>query len=107
MGRSRGAGTTVRCVGMVVALWGAGGSSAMAAGEADWRQRLAAMDEVELKTSYLRCAEVSAERLLTPAEATACQLAADRLRERHFGGSFERLIAWWQQRRQQPLAANR
>ena len=77
----------------------------LAACELPSPERLAAASVQELKNVYLRCAEVSSRIVLDSASMAGCARAADALRDRAFGGDFERMIAWWQDARQAPSSA--
>jgi hypothetical protein len=67
--------------------------------------RLEALGEPALKVLYLRCADEAEQRLLSLDEAAPCSMAAEVLKRRSFGGSFEALLAWWRQQRGAPRAA--
>ena len=84
------------------------------------RERLLGRFEQEplvvLERMYLRCARVSAERLMAFDEAAACSTASEALLKRRFDGDFAALLAWWRLHRDdlsggaadtQPTIANR
>ena len=60
------------------------------------RHAFSSASVTQLKTIYLRCAEVSSRIVLDSATMGRCSAAADELRDRGFNGNFEQLIAWWQ-----------
>ena len=57
---------------------------------------------VVLERTYLRCARVSAQRLMALDEAAVCSTASEALLKRRFGGDFAALLAWWRLRRDDP-----
>jgi hypothetical protein len=63
------------------------------------RERLMAhmerLPEQQLKRAYLLCAHTSGQRLLDPAEAALCSMAAEVLKKLSFNGDFNALLAWW------------
>ena len=59
------------------------------------RHAFSSTSVAQLKTIYLRCAEVSSRVVLDRATMGRCSAAADELRDRGFNGNFEQLIAWW------------
>lgn len=63
------------------------------------REVIAAVSLQQLKTIYLRCAEASSNVVLDRSTASHCSVVAEVLRERGFDGSFERMLAWWNQAR--------
>jgi len=59
------------------------------------RHAFSSTSVAQLKTIYLRCAEVSSRVVLDRATMGRSSAAADELRDRGFNGNFEQLIAWW------------
>ena len=62
---------------------------------ADVRDAVAAASARQLEHVYLRCAEVSSKQVMDGSTASHCSLVADALRDRVFGGDFERMLRWW------------
>jgi hypothetical protein len=60
------------------------------------RHAFSSISVAQIKTIYMRCAEVSSRMVLDSATMVRCSVAADELRDRGFNGNFEQLIAWWQ-----------
>lgn len=58
------------------------------------RIRLETMDERDLKRFYVRCSQQGIERRLDGGEAMTCSVGYDVLLKKHFGGDFQRLLAW-------------
>lgn len=80
-------------------------AAAHAAAQPD-RTILARHSEDELKQVFLACDRGAATALLGAADAAACSLVYEELKERVFGGDFRRLVAWWKaQPRDRPPAA--
>jgi hypothetical protein len=48
-----------------------------------------------LKREYLMCERAATQTLLDPAEARACSVLYEQVRNRLFGGSFDALLDWW------------
>jgi hypothetical protein len=59
--------------------------------------------EARLKAFYVDCARETSNHRMDVDQAVYCQAVADALIHRHFGGSLERLLAWW---RDQPAEAH-
>jgi hypothetical protein len=60
----------------------------------------------QLKSAYLECDRRAASGLVGSGDAADCSMIHEELKERVFGGNFDRLLAWWAaQRRPQPLKA--
>lgn len=55
--------------------------------------------EEQLKTYYLECARATSRRRMELDDAMACAEVADVLLARSFNGDFDRMIEWWQSRR--------
>ncbi|HTN49007.1 MAG TPA: hypothetical protein VMK32_06220 [Burkholderiaceae bacterium] len=55
------------------------------------------MSEADLKRLYLRCAHASEQRRLDPDEIKACSVGWNALLARVFDGSFEAMLAWYEQ----------
>jgi len=47
-----------------------------------------------LKTAYLWCDHAAASRRLSSADIMRCSVIYEELKQRAFGGDFERLLAW-------------
>jgi hypothetical protein len=60
------------------------------------RSHLAALTVDKLKLMYLECDRRARQAMLDSAEAAHCSMAAEELKQRGFGGDFDRLLAWWQ-----------
>lgn len=54
----------------------------------------------QLRTAYLECDRISAESRVDQNFMIVCQRVGDVLRDRDFGGDFERLLQWWRGTRQ-------
>jgi hypothetical protein len=81
--------------------------STASSGQPD-RSELAAVALADLRLMYLHCDRRAAQTLLGAAEAGHCSLVAEELKQRGFGGDFDRLLAWWRAQRRvdaQPSAA--
>ena len=48
----------------------------------------------DLKRGYLACHEASTRRVLAMGEVMHCSVVYEALKQRAFGGDFERLLAW-------------
>lgn len=48
----------------------------------------------DLKRSYLACHDASTRRVLGMGEVMHCSVVYEALKQRAFGGDFERLLAW-------------
>lgn len=61
----------------------------------EWmRAQLEGMPETEVKAFYARCSDASIGRRLDGGEAMACSIGYEVLLQKHFGGDFERFLAW-------------
>ena len=63
-----------------------------------------AAGSARLRAAYLECDRITAGSRVAPDVMAACQQVGDALRDREFGGSFERLLAWWREHRQRTAA---
>jgi hypothetical protein len=68
------------------------------------RSHLHAMSSDDVKALYLQCSGEATQRRLGSGEVAFCSIVYDVLLKRHFGGSFEALLAW---SRQAPEEARR
>lgn len=57
-----------------------------------------------LKSAYLRCDTVMSTRRVDAGTAQQCSRIGEHLKQRGFGGNFERLIEWWQGERRTAAA---
>jgi len=69
------------------------------------RSHLAAVTVDELKVAYLECDRRASHALLDVADAAHCSMVFEELKQRAFGGDWNRLLAWW--RAQQLAQAQR
>ena len=70
-------------------------------------QFLAAIErlpDAQLRYMVVQCDRDASRRILDVGEAMSCSMALDTLRERHFGGDFERLLTWWRAERDRGAA---
>lgn len=65
----------------------------------------ASAGEPELKAAYLQCDRLALAQMLDFATAASCSATYEALKARVFGGDFERLLAWWRQQQDGPVAA--
>ena len=63
------------------------------------RSELAGLSVEELKSSYLQCDRRTTVAFLDAGEAAGCSVLYEELKQRVFGGDFERLLDWWQGQR--------
>jgi hypothetical protein len=77
---------------LVAAILLAATASASAAPE---RTVLAAFSADQLKSAYLDCDRAASGGLASAVEAAHCSVVHEELKERVFGGDFDRLLAWW------------
>jgi len=61
----------------------------------------------QLKRTYLECEKGATERMLDSGEAALCSMVHEALKERGFGGDFERMLAWWRSERSAVATAPR
>ncbi|MGZ8253769.1 MAG: hypothetical protein ACXWVT_02880 [Burkholderiaceae bacterium] len=61
------------------------------------RMRLASVSVVDLERSFWVCDYVAAARGVTEDLIIHCAATYDELKDRKFGGDFDRLLGWWQQ----------
>jgi hypothetical protein len=54
----------------------------------------------QLKHIYLACDLASSSNRLAMQEAMKCSVVSEELKQREFGGDFERMLAWWRTQRQ-------
>jgi hypothetical protein len=54
----------------------------------------------QLKQIYLACDRASSSTRLSVQEAMKCSVVSEELKQREFGGDFERMLAWWRTQRQ-------
>lgn len=52
-----------------------------------------------LRAAYLECDRISAASRVEPDFMSSCERVSRVLRDRDFGGSFERQLAWWKSAR--------
>jgi hypothetical protein len=53
----------------------------------------------ELKRAYLACNRAASRERLASVQVAHCSLVYEELKQRTFGGDFERLLAWSNSRR--------
>ena len=58
----------------------------------------------ELKQAYLACDRASSASRLGMSEAFQCSVVHEELKQRVFGGDFNRLLSWWRLERSNPEA---
>ena len=61
------------------------------------RLQLASVSVVDLEHSFWVCDYVATSRGVTEDLIVQCVAIYDELKDRKFGGDFDRLVAWWQQ----------
>ena len=70
------------------------------AGATPDRTLVAAFDADQLKSAYLDCDRAASGGLVGSVEAARCSMVHEELKERVFGGDFDRLVAWWRAQRE-------
>jgi len=55
------------------------------------------LSETELKKLFLACDAASQSGLVDDADAAACSVIYEALKDRVFGGDSRRLLEWWRQ----------
>lgn len=50
----------------------------------------------QLKLAYLECDWRASDALLDPSDAVYCSTIQEVLKQRGFGGDFDRMLAWWE-----------
>jgi hypothetical protein len=53
----------------------------------------------QLKKIYLACDLASSTTRLEMQEAMKCSVVSEELKQREFGGDFDRMLAWWKTQR--------
>jgi hypothetical protein len=53
----------------------------------------------QLKQIYLACDLASSTTRLEMQEAMKCSVVSEELKQREFGGDFDRMLAWWKTQR--------
>lgn len=71
------------------------------------RMQVAAMSVERLKAVYLACDRAATQHVLPPGVAQHCSLVGEELKQRHFDGSFDKLIEWWRAEKRKAEAAAR
>lgn len=79
---------------LIVVLTAAAGATA-----APDRSRPAALTDEELKSAYLQCDRLATAAFLDTGDAASCSIIHEELKQRLFGGDFQRLLDWWQAQR--------
>ena len=76
---------------------GAARSEPVIPGSPAWPERrlVEAASVEQLKRDYLECDRRASRSLLGFGDAAHCSLVHEALKERAFGGDFERMLAWW------------
>jgi hypothetical protein len=59
------------------------------------RTAFATVSADQLKSAYLECERTAATGLVDTGSAASCSAIYEALKERVFGGEFQRLLAWW------------
>jgi hypothetical protein len=80
----------------LIALFAAVAVTAHAAPE---RTEPAALSAEELMLAYLECDRRATAAFLDAGDAANCSLFYEELKQRVFGGDYDRLLAWWQRQR--------
>jgi hypothetical protein len=103
--------TKAATVTALVAALVAGGASAQQASGADSVPpgKTASAGLAELEEAFWVCDYTATTSRAAELDPTACVAVYDAMKERKFGGNFDKLLAWWQQNkvaRHHALAAN-
>lgn len=59
------------------------------------RAHLQPLTPAQLEQRYLQCESLAADAQLDGGSAMHCSLVYEEFKQRVFGGSYERLLAWW------------
>jgi hypothetical protein len=65
---------------------------------------LSSVTPAQLQSAYLQCERQAQAAALDSATAATCSMIYEALKQRVFGGDFDRLLAWWRQQQAQPAA---
>jgi len=57
------------------------------------------LNAAQLERLYLLCDRASSRGRLATHQAMQCSIVQEELKQRVFGGDFERMLAWWRQQR--------
>ena len=71
------------------------------------RSHLAAVTVDELKLVYLECDRRASSALLDAADAAHCSSIHEELKQRAFGGDWNRMLAWWRTQQLSQAQRNR
>jgi hypothetical protein len=82
----------------------AAGQPSSGSGSTPQSSPLSGATPAQLQLTYLQCEEQAQAALLDSATAASCSIVYEELKQRVFGGDFNRLHAWWRQ--QQVRAAS-
>jgi hypothetical protein len=63
------------------------------------------VDTSELETTFWTCDYAAAKHGVDGNAAILCQVATDELKNKRFGGSFERMLDWWNANKAEQHAA--